>query len=109
MKFLVDNQLPVALARYLEAVGAEARHVVDLKLDTATDRQIWDLAKTNNYIVISKDEDFFHLATLDSNSPALIWVRLGNCRKVALLAAFEKLLPQLTEALQANQKIIEVR
>lgn len=109
MKFLVDNQLPVAIARFLEASGSEARHVIDLDLEGATDRRIWAFAKANDFVVISKDEDFFHLATLDLDGPALIWVRMGNCRKTVLLAAFAEILPQLIGMLQAKQKIIEVR
>lgn len=37
MKFIVDNQLPVALARWLSARGEDAVHVLDLALDTTSD------------------------------------------------------------------------
>jgi predicted nuclease of predicted toxin-antitoxin system len=40
--------------------------------------------------------------------PALVWVRLGNCRKATLIAAFRKVLPDLLEILK-TQKIVEVR
>jgi predicted nuclease of predicted toxin-antitoxin system len=109
MKLLIDNQLPAALARFLEASGIESRHVLDLELDTAADREIWAYAKAHGFTVVSKDDDFFHLATLDPDGPALIWVRLGNCRKAALLATFEAVLPKLIELLQAGQKVVEVR
>ncbi len=109
MRFLVDNQLPVALARFIEGKGFESRHVLDLQLDTATDREIWNYAKKNEFIVVSKDEDFFYLATADSSGPTLIWVRLGNCRKAALLSAFDGILPKLLEALSSEQRIIEIR
>ncbi len=104
---LVDNQLPAALARFLEASGIESRHVLDLGFDMTSDREIWAYAKANGFTMASKDDDFFHLATVDSDGPALIWVRLGNCRKAALLATFEAILPKLIELLQAGQKIIE--
>jgi predicted nuclease of predicted toxin-antitoxin system len=109
VKFLIDNQLPAALARALEANGMEAKHVLDLGLDEANDRAIWAYAKSHGFTVVSKDEDFLHLATLDSDGPTLIWVRLGNCRKVALLAAFEGILPTLLEAVRSGQRIIEVQ
>lgn len=38
MKLLVDNQLPVALARMLSANGRDRRHVLDLGMETATGR-----------------------------------------------------------------------
>jgi len=107
VKFLVDNQLPVALARFLEANGVESRHVLDLGLDEANDRTIWAYAKANGFTVVSKDEDFLHFSIFDPDGPALIWVRFGNCRKATLLAAFEAILPQLIAAVRAGQKIIE--
>jgi hypothetical protein len=39
----------------------------------------------------------------------LIWVHLGNCRNLALLAAFERLLDDLVAAIDAGQRIVEVR
>ena len=110
MRFLVDNQLPAALARFLEGQGTEAKHVWDLGLEAADDRSIWDFARENGYTVISKDEDFLHLATLQgSGPPALIWVRIGNCRKQELLVLFERLLPQLLAALADGQQIVEIQ
>ena len=37
----MDNQLPVALARWLGAQGADAVHVLDLCLDSTPDTDIW--------------------------------------------------------------------
>ena len=46
MKFLVDNQLPIALSRFLESEGLQARHVVDVQLDEASDRKIWQYRRS---------------------------------------------------------------
>lgn len=81
MKFLIDNQLPIALSRFFQAQGLESRHVIELGLDEVSDLEIWQYAKTEDYVIVSKDEDFLHLANLDTGGPALLWVRLGNCRK----------------------------
>ena len=72
MKFLVDNQLPLALARHLEAKGVSCLHASDVSLTEATDRDIWNYAATNDCVVISKDEDFLHLSIADPTGPALI-------------------------------------
>ena len=37
MKFLVDNQLPIALARWLASRGDECQHVLDLGMESASD------------------------------------------------------------------------
>lgn len=109
MKFLVDHQLPLALAKFLEARGHAAQHVIDVGLDTATDREIFNFAKANHLVIVSKDQDFFELATRYPASPQLIWVRLGNCRKADLLAGFDVVLPRLLIALNSGEQIVEVR
>ncbi len=44
MRFLVDAQLPQALARSLTAEGHDAEHVADVGLSAAQDKVIWDYA-----------------------------------------------------------------
>jgi predicted nuclease of predicted toxin-antitoxin system len=58
MIFLVDAQLPPAVARWLSAKGYEAYHVSDVGMQRATDDEIWDFAADKRYVVITKDEDF---------------------------------------------------
>ncbi len=108
MKFLVDNQLPIALSRFLETQQMQSCHVVDIQMDKASDREIWEYAKLHHYVIISKDADFVQFAHLmPDEAPAIVWVRLGNCRKTVLIDAFEKILPDLIVHL-TTQKIVEV-
>jgi predicted nuclease of predicted toxin-antitoxin system len=53
--FLVDNQLPAALARFLASRGVECRHVLDLDLGGASDAAIWEYANRNDCVLISKE------------------------------------------------------
>lgn len=109
MNFLVDNQLPTALARFLSANGHRAQHVLDVTLNEADDRPIWDFAKTHGLIVISKDEDFVHLLQRPDETGRLLWVRMGNCRNESLLAAFESALPKIEQSFTAGQRLVELR
>lgn len=109
MIYLVDNQLPLALARHLQSFGLEAAHVSEAGLERARDREIWDYAKTNGCAIVSKDEDFLYLSASDATGPPFIWVRLGNCRNSSLLAAFDAVLPQLLSSVDAGAKVIEIR
>lgn len=109
MKFLVDNQLPEALARFLNASGHESGHVLGLKLDEASDLEIWNYAATSNWIVVSKDEDFLHLANRPGDTGKLLWVRIGNCRKQTLLRAFERELPGVVRAFEEGFRVVEIR
>lgn len=109
MKFLVDNRLPAALARFLSSRGHDAQHVLDLQMDEADDPDIWSHAVSQGRALVSKDEDFLHLANRPGASGSFVWVRLGNCRKQVLLAAFERALPAIITALEDGHCVVEVR
>ena len=109
MKFLVDNQLPPALARFIETdLGCEAKHVASVDLREASDAEVWRYATANDFVLVSKDEDFTHMS-LRSADACLIWVRVGNCRRVALLDLFRRLWPTVLERLGAGDRFIEIR
>ena len=41
MRFLVDSQLPPALARWLTAAGHPSEHVADVAMAAAPDQSVW--------------------------------------------------------------------
>lgn len=108
MKFLVDNQLPAALARWL-AGKCDALHVLDRGWETTPDAGIWSHAVAENRIVVSKDEDFFHLANRPGDPGRLLWVRIGNCRTTALLARFEAQWAAIEREFVSGQRVVELR
>ena len=109
MNFLVDHQLPPALARFLELQGHSAQHVRELGLKQADDRAIWRHALANDMTVISKDEDFYFIATSADAKGRLVWVRTGNCRKAKLFENFNARLPQIVAAFETGSRIVEIR
>ncbi|MGE3642621.1 MAG: DUF5615 family PIN-like protein [Beijerinckiaceae bacterium] len=60
-RFLVDEQCPPTLARYLAALGYEALHVKDAGLRAAADGAIWRYAARHNWVIVTKDRDFVEL------------------------------------------------
>jgi predicted nuclease of predicted toxin-antitoxin system len=109
VRFLVDNQLPPALARFIEFdLGAEATHVADVGLRDATDAELWAYATATDSILISKDEDFVSMV-LNTPTARLVWVRVGNCRRVFLLDVFRRIWPRIIERLEDRDRFIEVR
>jgi predicted nuclease of predicted toxin-antitoxin system len=109
LRAIVDNQLPVALARWLSACGHDVIHVLDLGLERASDIEIWNQAARDDRIVVSKDEDFFHLANRPGDTGRLLWVRVGNCRREALVDLFARHLGAIAAAFDAGQRILELR
>ena len=108
MKFIVDAQLPPALAQCLARLGHEAEHVANVGLLGADDRSIRQYAAKHNLVVITKDEDFTSSLFWQKNHPAVIWLRVGNCSNQALLNWFLPMLPDILLRLQDGEKLIEV-
>ncbi len=108
MRFLIDAQLPLALARWLGAHGHEAAHVGDLGMQAASDIEIWEHARTTAAVIVTKDEDFAQRKVLFDKGPAIVWVRLPNTRTPALLAWYETVLPDVLAALERGETLIEV-
>jgi predicted nuclease of predicted toxin-antitoxin system len=109
VKFLVDNQLPVALARDLQTRGFDCQHVLEVGLAEASDTEVCRYADQQGRVIISKDEDFLHLANRPEAATRVLWVRLGNCRTSTLIAAFEEFWPIVESCLKAGDRIIEIR
>jgi predicted nuclease of predicted toxin-antitoxin system len=109
VKFLVDNQLPPALARFItEDLRGEALHVGDVGLREGSDFQVWTYASENDFILISKDDDF---VTLYSRTPSarLLWIRIGNCRRVFLLNVFRQQWQRIQERFEKGDRFVELR
>ena len=108
MRFLVDAQLPPAVARWLTARGHVAEHVYDLKLAEAKDNEIWRLAARTNAVVVTKDEDFVELARLRPG-PRILWITAGNLSKQRLLDKLESKIADIENALDAGETLVELR
>jgi predicted nuclease of predicted toxin-antitoxin system len=54
-------------------------HVKTIGLNTATDTELWNYARDNDYLIVSKDTDFSKRSAIQGYPPKVIWLRLGNC------------------------------
>jgi predicted nuclease of predicted toxin-antitoxin system len=110
MRFVVDAQLPPALARVLTAHGHQAEHVSDIGLREADDPLIWLRARQDGAVLVTKDEDFFHRFRQNpEGDPVIVWLRIGNTSRRALIAWFEPLLPEIIGLIERGDRLIEVR
>lgn len=79
MKLLFDQNLSHKLVYRLEDLYPDSIHVRDLGMNTADDIFIWDYAKTNDLMIVSKDADFHQRSFVYGFPPKVIWIKLGNC------------------------------
>ncbi len=76
----------------------------------ANDSPIWEYALQHGAVIVTKDEDFPHrLNQNPEKAPSIIWLRIGNTSRRALLEWFEPLMPQIELLLEQGNQFIEVR
>ena len=109
MKFLVDAQLPPALARMLCELGQEAVAVREVALRHAEDGPVWQYTLDHRVVIVTKDEDFPERSLRSAAAPQVVWLRIGNCSNRALFAWFRPLWPEIERRLLAGDRIVEVR
>lgn len=108
MKFLVDAQLPPALAIWLREAGHEAVHVEEVGRREADDGVIWDYAVQSGAIIVTKDEDFAARSAQAAIAPKIVWLRVGNTTNRVLRIWFEARLAGVVELAVQQHRLIEV-
>jgi predicted nuclease of predicted toxin-antitoxin system len=108
VNFLLDAQLPPALAHALREAGHSAQAVREVGLQSAADAAIWAHALQTHAVIITKDEDFVLLAQQGDAGPAVIWLRLGNTSNRELRARLLPQMPQIVALIQQGNRLVEV-
>jgi predicted nuclease of predicted toxin-antitoxin system len=109
VRFVVDAQLPPALARMLAAAGHQAEHVLDVGLRDAEDIAIWQYALEHQAVIVTKDEDFVVRSLRSGPAPVVVWVRIGNASRGALAEWFVPLLAEIVNLVERGERLIEIR
>ncbi len=75
-QFIIDANLPYYFGLWN---NENYIHVFDIN-DTWSDQQIWNYAKENNLIIITKDADFSLKLLTQGAPPKVIHIRFGNLK-----------------------------
>ena len=80
MKLLFGENLSPSLERAPADLYPGSIHIQSCNLGNADDQSVWQFAKENGFIIVSKDSDFQDRSVLYGHPPKFIWLRVGNCR-----------------------------
>jgi predicted nuclease of predicted toxin-antitoxin system len=84
MKLLLDENLSHHIAIHIADIY-EISHVSDFNLGQANDDVIWEFARLNACIIVSKDADFHQRSLIFGHPPKLIYLKVGNCKTVDII------------------------
>ena len=109
MKLLLDENLSRRIVPLLQADYPGSSQVALLRLEAATDREIWEYAKSNDFVIVTRDSDFHELGTLYGAPPSVIWLKTGNQSKTTTLRTLlDRKAEILAVLLQADKSCIEI-
>ena len=106
--FWIDAQLPPQLAEWLRVeFECNAFALREIGLRDADDQTIFDCARADNVIMMSKDVDFVDLVSRFGAPPKLIWLTCGNVSNDALRSLLRARLRLALTVLESDD-IVEV-
>ena len=106
MRFLVDAQLPVRLARWLQEKGHDVLHTRDLPTGNRTeDSDVNELSLREARVVVTKDTDFVDSFLLTRKPHKLLLVATGNIGNEDLEGLFQGNLETIVSALDTSDYV----
>ncbi|GAB3498775.1 hypothetical protein GCM10027341_20890 [Spirosoma knui] len=102
MKYLVDVNLPKKF-RFFNT--ADFTFVVDIKA-TLPDTEIWTYALETDFVILTKDADFYIRALTAERRPKIIRFKLGNQTLSDLHQYFSDYLFLLTDLIRAHSLLV---
>ncbi len=99
MSFLVDMPVSPDVARWLNEKGYDAVHASQISLSKAKDKEIIEVAKKQNRIIITVDLDFPQILALSgARSPGIILFRGGNYSESEMLSLIARVVEKFSES-----------
>jgi predicted nuclease of predicted toxin-antitoxin system len=96
MKLLLDENLSRRIVPFIQDTYPDSTQVALVGLEKMSDKMIRQYAIDHNYIITTKDADFYEMNLVYGQPPKIIWIKAGNQTKAAII-----------NLLIDNKKIIE--
>ena len=109
MRIWIDAQISPAIATWIRnnyTVSAIA--IRDLGLRDAKDKEIFNAARHEKAVVMTKDSDFVLLLDKLGPPPQIIWVTCGNTSNARLKEILTAVFPKAIELLEAGEALVEI-
>jgi predicted nuclease of predicted toxin-antitoxin system len=109
MKLLLDENLSRRIVPFLQAAFPDSSQVALLGLESASDSEIWQYAKTNGFVIVTRDSDFQERSLVSGHPPQVVWLKIPNHSKSVVLNILLDHHEEIEQALRKqNRACVEI-
>jgi predicted nuclease of predicted toxin-antitoxin system len=110
MKLLLDENLSRRLVPFLVHDYPGTSQVTLLGMEQASDMSLWQYAKAEGFVIVTRDADFQEIATVHGHPPSVIWLKTENPSKAITLKLLLDYRERIVEALEKDGLgVVELR
>lgn len=99
MKLLLDENLSRRLVPFLQHDFPGTSQVVLLGMESATDKDVWQRARDDGFVIVTRDADFQELSLVWGQPPQVIRLKTPNQTRAATLKILIENKDAITDAL----------
>ena len=106
MKLLFDHNISHKIVPQIVDLFPGSAQTRLLNLGRTNDPQLWLIAKTHEFVLVTKDKDVAELAVLRGAPPKIIWLRMGNCRTEVIERALRENYQAIEDLVADPEKVV---
>jgi predicted nuclease of predicted toxin-antitoxin system len=96
MKLLLDENISRRVVPFIQDLYPNSTQVALVGLENTDDKLIRQYAIDNDFVIVTKDADYYDMTVLYGQPHKIVWLKMGNQSKAATI-----------KTLQDNQQAIE--
>lgn len=104
MKLLLDENLSRRIVPFLQSDFPGSTQVVLLGMEGANDLEIWQYAKDNGFVIVTRDSDFQERSLIEGHPPQIVWLKIPNRSKTVVLNLLIEYRAEIEQALLQDKR-----
>ena len=102
MKLLLDENLSRRIVPFIQAAYPDSTQVALVGLENTDDKIIRQYAIDHDFIIVTKDADYYDMTVLYGQPPKIVWLKMGNQSKTATIKTLQDCQQIIEQALIIN-------
>jgi predicted nuclease of predicted toxin-antitoxin system len=104
MKLLLDENISRRVVPFIQDLYPNSTQVVLVGLENTDDKLIRQYAIDNDFVIVTKDADYYDMTVLYGQPPKIVWLKMGNQSKAATIKTLQDNQQAIEKALIADDK-----